>query len=62
MATTALRLDLCLAQAFPAVSRTRFQSLIAEGNVTVEGGVVTTGRHKLKGGEQLRVVIPPARQ
>jgi 23S rRNA pseudouridine1911/1915/1917 synthase len=60
VATASARLDRFLAQAFPALSRSRFQSLIAEGNVTVEGGVVTTGRHKLKGGERLRVMIPPA--
>ncbi len=55
-----MRLDLYLAQTFPEVSRSRFQSLIAEGHVTVEGAVVTTGRHKLKIGQQIHVVIPPA--
>jgi 23S rRNA pseudouridine1911/1915/1917 synthase len=59
-AATAGRLDRALAQAFPQLSRSRFQSLIAEGMVTVEGAVATDGGRKLKGGERLRVTIPPA--
>ena len=54
------RLDRFLALAFPALSRSRFQSLIAEGLVTVEGAVVKEGRTRLKGGERLRVTVPPA--
>jgi 23S rRNA pseudouridine1911/1915/1917 synthase len=54
------RLDRALAQAFPQMSRSRFQSLIAEGMVTVEGAVLTDGGRKLKGGERLRVTVPPA--
>ena len=42
------------------MSRSRFQSLIAEGMVTVEGAVITDGGRKLKGGEALRVTVPPA--
>jgi 23S rRNA pseudouridine1911/1915/1917 synthase len=57
---TSGRLDRFLAEAFPAISRSRFQSLIAEGHVTVEGGVVTAARHKLKGGETVSVQIPEA--
>ncbi len=54
------RLDRFLAQAFPALSRSRFQSLIAEGQVTVEGAVTTSARYKLKGGEKVQVIVPPA--
>ncbi len=54
------RLDRALAQTFPQLSRSRFQSLIAEGMVTVEGAVTTDGGRKLKGGEHLRVTVPPA--
>ncbi len=45
---------------FREMSRARFQSLIAEGRVAVEGKVVTEGRHKVKTGQNLAVVIPEA--
>jgi len=54
------RLDKALALAFPEVSRSRFQSLIAEGCVTVEGKVVREGRHKVKAGQVLAVNVPEA--
>ena len=60
MAAASTRLDRFLAQAFPAISRSRFQNLIAEGSVSVEGGIVTSGSHKLKGGERIEVIVPPA--
>lgn len=59
-ATAADRLDKALAAAFPEVSRARFQALIAEGAVTVEGETVTETRHKVKPGDSLRVVLPEA--
>jgi 23S rRNA pseudouridine1911/1915/1917 synthase len=52
------RLDKALALAFPQVSRARFQALIAEGAVSVEGVRVTEPRHKVKPGESLSVVFP----
>ncbi|MGQ0484470.1 MAG: RluA family pseudouridine synthase [Hyphomicrobiales bacterium] len=58
-AAPAGRLDRALAQAFPRLSRSRFQSLIAEGMVTVEGRAVTDAGRRLKGGERLRVSVPP---
>ncbi len=54
------RLDKALVQAFPDVSRTRLQALIAEGRVTVEGKTVTEARRKVKQGEALGVVLPEA--
>lgn len=60
MASLDGRLDKVLALAFPDVSRARFQSLIAEACVTVEGKVVTEGRHKVKAGQSLAVVMPEA--
>ncbi len=60
LASASARLDRFLAQAFPEVSRSRFQSLIAEGSVTVEGALVTSGSHKLKGGERIEVRVPRA--
>jgi 23S rRNA pseudouridine1911/1915/1917 synthase len=52
------RLDKALATAFPEVSRQRFQALIAEGAVRVEGKPVTESRHKVKPGDSLSVEIP----
>ena len=54
------RLDRFLAQSFPAVSRARFQRLIADGQVSVEGIPATETRHKLKAGQLVTCVIPPA--
>lgn len=59
-AVSAGRLDRFLAEAFPDISRSRFQSLIAEGRVAVEGRVVDESRHKLKPGEKVAVDIPEA--
>jgi 23S rRNA pseudouridine1911/1915/1917 synthase len=59
-AETADRLDRVVAAAFPDVSRARFQKLIAEGQVTVEGQAVTEARHKLKIGQAIKVSFPPA--
>lgn len=53
------RLDrLILAQTGDALSRTQVQALIKEGRVTVNGVRVKPGV-KLKGGEQVQVIIPP---
>jgi 23S rRNA pseudouridine1911/1915/1917 synthase len=57
-ATEALRLDKALANAFPDVSRARFQALIAEGAVRVEGVPVREPRYKVKPGEALCVLLP----
>jgi 23S rRNA pseudouridine1911/1915/1917 synthase len=60
-ATIADRLDRALAQCFPEVSRARFQSLIAEGQVTVEGKLVTDSGYKLKPRMTVSVNLPEAR-
>ncbi|WP_421694032.1 RluA family pseudouridine synthase [Aestuariivirga sp.] len=57
-AEAADRLDRALVQAFPDVSRTRIQALIAEGAVTVEGRTVVEARHKVKPGQSLTIVLP----
>lgn len=54
------RLDKVLALAFPEVSRQRFQALIAEGAVSVEGKPVTEARRKVKPGDSLSVHLPEA--
>ncbi len=59
-AASEARLDKALAEAFPSISRSRFQALIAEGSVAVEGMTVTEPRHRVKPGQYLRVVVPEA--
>ena len=59
-AETTDRLDKALALAFPDMSRARFQALIAEGAVSVEGVAVREPRHKVKPGDVLRVTVPEA--
>lgn len=54
------RLDRALVLAFPGISRARFQSLIAEGMVTVEGKVITETSHKVKPGDTLQATLPEA--
>jgi 23S rRNA pseudouridine1911/1915/1917 synthase len=53
------RLDRVLAEAFPAISRSRFKALIAEGHAAVEGNTADDAARKLKGGERLEVRVPP---
>jgi len=53
------RLDRILALAFPAISRSRFQSLIAEGCVAVEGKVAGEARQAVRAGDSLTVSLPP---
>jgi 23S rRNA pseudouridine1911/1915/1917 synthase len=57
--TIAMRLDKFLAASFPDFSRARFQKLIADGYVSVEGRVVDDGGEKLKPGQTATVTIPP---
>ncbi|MBL8906369.1 MAG: RluA family pseudouridine synthase [Rhizobiales bacterium] len=55
------RLDRFLAATFPETSRARFQALIAEGHVAVEGEPVREARRKLKDGEKVAVELPAAK-
>jgi 23S rRNA pseudouridine1911/1915/1917 synthase len=52
------RLDRFLPSALPGLSRARAQRLIEEGNVRLSG-VAPRPSHRLVGGEQLAVTIPP---
>ncbi|NJM30184.1 MAG: RluA family pseudouridine synthase [Rhizobiales bacterium] len=52
------RLDQALARAFPEISRSRFQALIAEGRVAVEGMIATDRGLKIKSGARVSVAIP----
>jgi 23S rRNA pseudouridine1911/1915/1917 synthase len=54
------RLDRVLVERLPQLTRSAVQRLIDEGHATVDGHPVKHG-HKLRPGEQIQVVIPPAR-
>ena len=53
------RLDRALAAALPELSRSRIQQLLAEGHVQVDGKPARASV-RIKGGESVRVVVPPA--
>jgi 23S rRNA pseudouridine1911/1915/1917 synthase len=57
---TADRLDRFLAAQFTDVSRSRFQRLIAEGHVTVEGETASDAGLRLKPGQVITIAIPEA--
>ncbi|MDE2444648.1 MAG: RluA family pseudouridine synthase [Alphaproteobacteria bacterium] len=59
-ATETARLDKTLATAFSDISRARFQKLIAEACVRVDGKVADDGGVKLKPGQYIEVTIPEA--
>ncbi len=52
------RLDRILAARAPDVSRARFQSLIADGHVTVNGSAATKAKSRPRAGDVVRVVLP----
>ena len=52
------RLDLFLAQRVPALSRTRIQELIREGNVRVDGRIAKAS-HRVSAGESIEVEVLP---
>jgi 23S rRNA pseudouridine1911/1915/1917 synthase len=53
-----LRLDLALARLLPQHSRNRLKAWIDAGDVTVDGAA-RAPRHRLAGGERLRIAAPP---
>ena len=53
-----VRLDKALAEAFPTLSRARLQALLAEGAVSRDGAVLTSGSAKAQPGLYV-VVLPP---
>jgi 23S rRNA pseudouridine1911/1915/1917 synthase len=57
-AETPDRLDKFLSSTFPDISRARFQRLIAEGHVNVEGAIAEDAGQKLKAGQTITVNLP----
>ncbi len=54
------RLDRALAEAFPDISRARFQKLIEGTHITVNRKTILDPGHRLKGGEAITVTLPAA--
>jgi 23S rRNA pseudouridine1911/1915/1917 synthase len=54
------RLDKALSALCPDYSRTRLQALVDGGAVCVNGVVLTDSKHKVKIGDAIDVVVPPA--
>jgi 23S rRNA pseudouridine1911/1915/1917 synthase len=54
------RLDRLLSQRFDDISRTRFQRLIAEGHVRLNGETIMEPRHRVKPGTTIEASLPPA--
>ena len=52
------RLDMFLADALPAFSRSRLQELIAAGDVTIDGAVARDAGRKLKPGQVVTLEVP----
>ena len=55
------RLDVCLARILPEHSRSRWQGLISEGRVKINGEIVTKARTTVSGGDRVEYEIPPPR-
>ncbi|NNE25095.1 MAG: RluA family pseudouridine synthase [Rhizobiales bacterium] len=61
-AADAGRLDKVLAGLCAGISRARFQSLIASGNVSVNGRTIVEARHPVKPGDEITARVPPAEE
>lgn len=58
ISASGVRLDKALAEAFPSISRARLQSLLAEGAISKDGVVLTSGKAKAQAGTYL-IALPP---
>jgi len=58
-ADAGLRLDTFIANAEPRLSRSRATQLVDEGVVTIDGAPPKKSSHKLRGGEQIVITVPP---
>jgi len=63
LSATGKRLDQWLAQRLaPDFSRARLQNLICEGQVSIDGSVVTLSRTKLREGMHIVLILPDLRE
>ena len=58
ISTSGTRLDKALSEAFPTLSRARLQALLAEGAVSKDGTVLTSGKAKATAGTYC-ITVPP---
>ena len=58
ISASGVRLDKALAEAFPSLSRARLQSLLAEGAISKDGVVLSSGKAKAQAGTYL-IALPP---
>lgn len=58
ISTSGTRLDKALSEAFPTLSRARLQALLAEGAVSKDGRVLTSGKAKATAGTYC-IALPP---
>ncbi len=54
------RLDRFLAERLPELSRTRVQSLIKEGQVSLGGATIVEAKYRVKPGDRFELGLPPA--
>jgi 23S rRNA pseudouridine1911/1915/1917 synthase len=54
-----MRLDRLLSASLPALSRTRLQALIKQGQVTSGGATIEDPKYRVKPGERFRLIVPP---
>jgi 23S rRNA pseudouridine1911/1915/1917 synthase len=54
------RLDKSLAELFPAISRSRLKALVIDGQVTLNGTVCDDPARKLRNGDEVSLLVPPA--
>jgi 23S rRNA pseudouridine1911/1915/1917 synthase len=55
-----MRLDRFLAECLPELSRTRLQSLIKEGRVSLGRATIVDPQYRVKPGERFTITVPPA--
>lgn len=55
-----LRLDRFLSDRFPALSRTRLQSLIKQGRVVLDRATIEDVKYPVKPGDRFELTVPPA--
>ncbi len=53
------RLDRCLADGLPALSRTRLKALIEDGRVSIGGETIAEPSYRVKRGQDITVRVPP---
>ncbi len=54
-----MRLDRFLADSFDGLSRNRIQALLAEGQVTLDGDVISEAKRKVREDDSYEIVVPP---